>query len=204
MTRSISLLSLSSLLLSLLLMSGCQMDPEKSPAVAKLQEQVKKLEADQKKTKDEFDSFQMTNEKIADDVKTLKGKMGTVVSPDAAALADRVAKLEQQTKELADAIEAHKKPSPDVAVPSSNKTSDGAPTVKPDKVVTPKPPKGTAAATPRAETKSKGSYYQVKQGDTLQSVAQAHGISSADLCKANHLPTEATLYPAQQIYIPGK
>lgn len=62
--------------------------------------------------------------------------------------------------------------------------------------------KAPAARASKAETKAKGFYYQVRQGDTLESIARTHKLSSADLCRANNLPLSAPLYPGQSIYVP--
>ena len=44
--------------------------------------------------------------------------------------------------------------------------------------------------------------YQVRQGDTLSRIAQAHGVGLSALLNANALSTRSTIYPGQWIAIP--
>ncbi|HBF35441.1 TPA: hypothetical protein DDW35_12840 [Candidatus Sumerlaeota bacterium] len=219
MTRYLRLLALPTLALLLLFLSACQVDPEKSPAFTGVLDRLKKVEGEQKKTEKSVEMLLMDGEGFTNDIKALKAKSTAPgASPDTAALLDRISKLEQQVKDLSEAAEQHKKPAP----------ADGAPVAKPEgkpdsakPAVAPKADGKTTAAkatktgktaagaetTAKPEgTKSKGgAYYQVKQGDTVQSVAQASGIAAADLCKANTpMKPETTLFPGQQIYIPAK
>lgn len=64
----------------------------------------------------------------------------------------------------------------------------------------------TSAPKPAAPPKPAGSYYQVKDGDTAESVAAAHGVSVAALMQANGIPAGKTsrLFPGQRIFVPSK
>jgi membrane-bound lytic murein transglycosylase D len=44
--------------------------------------------------------------------------------------------------------------------------------------------------------------YQVRRGDTLGRIAQAHGVSLTALVNANGLSTRSTIYPGQWLAIP--
>ncbi|MBN1754591.1 LysM peptidoglycan-binding domain-containing protein [bacterium] len=45
--------------------------------------------------------------------------------------------------------------------------------------------------------------YTVKKNDTLSEIAQTHGISVRELSKANGLAANGTIYPGQQLRVPG-
>jgi lipoprotein-anchoring transpeptidase ErfK/SrfK len=51
---------------------------------------------------------------------------------------------------------------------------------------------------------SGGIFYLVQAGDTLYSIAAAHGLSVDELADANGLAWNAWLYPGQQMFIPGR
>jgi LysM repeat protein len=53
------------------------------------------------------------------------------------------------------------------------------------------------------QTKSAGKYYTVQAGDTVQSIANAHGITVDVLLKENRIPAGARVPKGQRLYIPG-
>lgn len=50
---------------------------------------------------------------------------------------------------------------------------------------------------------SAGKYYTVQAGDTVQSIAKAHGVSVDVLLKENRIPAGARVPKGQRLYIPG-
>ncbi len=62
---------------------------------------------------------------------------------------------------------------------------------------------GTAPATAStAPSEPKGIYYTVKAGDTVESIARVHGISTAQLRAANRFPSGRNPAPNMRIWIP--
>lgn len=214
-------LPLSLLLTALLMLSACQVDPEKSPAFAQMQEKLKKLDDDQKKLQHGVEAVSFEMDELGNTVKALKKATPQAgASPELAAALDRIAKLEDKVKALSEpapkkaaAPSGDEAPAADGGKPAAKSAHEtAAPKASSSKSAksTAKPAAKTGAASASenagtsSETPRKGFYYQVKPGDSLQSVAEANGISTADLSKANHLPASAALYPGQPIYIPGK
>jgi murein DD-endopeptidase MepM/ murein hydrolase activator NlpD len=48
-----------------------------------------------------------------------------------------------------------------------------------------------------------GIYHEVKQGQTLWSIAQAYGIDVQTLARVNQISDATALYPGQKLYVPG-
>jgi LysM repeat protein len=61
-------------------------------------------------------------------------------------------------------------------------------------ITAPKPPENVAPV----------STYTVERGDSLWSIAKKHGLTVAELSKANSLPSGAALKPGRKLIIPGK
>jgi len=49
---------------------------------------------------------------------------------------------------------------------------------------------------------TRGGYYMIQEGQTLEDIARAHRIGLDDLRGANRLPPGAQLFAGQRIYIP--
>lgn len=62
----------------------------------------------------------------------------------------------------------------------------------------------SSAAPVRAASSSAASTYVIKTGDTLSSIAKAHGTSVDKLLAANHLSWTSTIYAGKKITIPGR
>ena len=69
----------------------------------------------------------------------------------------------------------------------------------------PAAPKAPAAApaAPAAPAPAAGGSYKVKAGDTISSIASAHGVSVQSVLAANKLGWSSIIYPGQTIAIPG-
>lgn len=65
------------------------------------------------------------------------------------------------------------------------------------------PSPGRAAGDPMLARQVSDGNYQVKPGDSLWSIAQAHGVSVASLVKANRVGPKEVLQVGQQITVPG-
>src|SRR5205814_7941417 len=48
-----------------------------------------------------------------------------------------------------------------------------------------------------------GIYHEVKQGQTLWSIARAYGVDMQRLIRVNKLADTTTLYTGQKLYVPG-
>lgn len=59
-----------------------------------------------------------------------------------------------------------------------------------------------AQVLPTSARQQSQEYYQVRPGDTLQGIAQAHGLSLQRLLDRNGLDGSTLLQPGQLIYIP--
>lgn len=57
------------------------------------------------------------------------------------------------------------------------------------------------ATTDKAERS--GTYHEVKQGQTLWSIARAYGVDVQTLARVNKLSDTTTLYTGQKLYVPG-
>ncbi|MEQ8820139.1 MAG: LysM peptidoglycan-binding domain-containing protein [Sumerlaeia bacterium] len=62
------------------------------------------------------------------------------------------------------------------------------------------------SAAPAAPKKaaSRGSYYELKPGDTLESIAKANGLTVDAIKKENRLPSGARLLAGQRLYLPPR
>lgn len=94
--------------------------------------------------------------------------------------------------------------SPSVARPGTPTT--GPPTVA--SILTPTtapPPSPTAAPTTAAPSGTvPGQKYVVKEGDTLADIADAFGVTVADLIAANNLTNPDVIVVGQELIIPGR
>jgi LysM repeat protein len=203
-------------------LTGCNMNPEKNPAFIKLQNQVKALEESQKKTADSIKGINIDVTTLDETVRTLKTEVqGMGGNPQQAeTVTKRIEALEQQVQALQGKTSATGKPSGELpkkgetAKPEPAKASGAAKPAgaakTPGAGKTPASAKPGAAAVkpaPAAEAgapaKVTGKYYTTQTGDTLQSLAQQHGISAAKIAEANRLPADASLMPGQSVFIPN-
>lgn len=53
------------------------------------------------------------------------------------------------------------------------------------------------------KTERPGTYHEVKQGQTLWSIARAYGVSVQTLARVNKISDTTTLYTGQKLYVPG-
>lgn len=197
MTRHFAYLLLPVLLIGALI-TACAVDPEKSPGFQNLAKKVKDLD---EKTKKDIESLSISLMDVRDEVKNLPAKVkpDAKTATDLGAAVERINTLEQEVKKLTEALNKR-----EAAVASSVRAASGAPAS--DKTVSPgaarssaKPAKPAAAPAP-----AKGSYYQVKEGDTLQSIAKTHKVTAAEICRANRLPMTAVPRPGSSLFIPSK
>jgi LysM repeat protein len=189
MTRNLTLLFSPVLLIGVLL-TGCAVDFTKTEAYQKLDARMKKLET-------AVGSIDQLAGKLGDlqiDIQALKDKQSdSGLSAELSAAAQRITKLEQEIQKITESV--NKK---EVSAPAQPKSApSGAPAGKPAVSTSKKPASAASAST-------KGSYYEVKEGDTLQSIARAHKVTAAAICQANHLPMSAVPRPGTSLFIPGK
>lgn len=61
----------------------------------------------------------------------------------------------------------------------------------------------TAVETTTGKVERSGTYHEVKQGQTLWSIARAYGVDVHTLARVNKLSATTTLYMGQKLYVPG-
>lgn len=79
-------------------------------------------------------------------------------------------------------------------------------TSKSEKVAKTSSSSGSAPVRQAANTsrpKPRGAYYSIKSGDTPESIAKSHGITLKQFLEANRIPSSATLFPGQKVFIPS-
>ena len=214
--------------------TGCNVNPEKSPAFIKLRNQAARLEETQKATEDDVKQVYTQIGDLQEEVRALRAAAGASgrSSPDLSAATGRIEALEQRVAELQTALAAQKKEFDTALAAQSKRTEDrlaklgktvGKTTERPaatraapgpaqtrptrdSSVAAPKPERapGRAGANTEAGPKSRGFYYKVQRGDTLQTVAKRFSTSTQQICGDNHLPASAKLVPGQQLYIVRK
>lgn len=110
------------------------------------------------------------------------------------------------TRTLAEATAEKKTSPPTRTSPSNDRIFPEGTELREKRTTT--PPKTTAApaapkpAAPKPAA-TRGRYYTLQSGESLESVAQQNNITVAELMKQNRLPSGATLLKGQRIYIPG-
>ncbi len=188
-------------------LAGCSSRPENSPVIrtkfkelAELQQQVGDLSVQMKQLTAEMSAFRRDMTEMS----------GTVGSSDTLSRLDemsqRLTALDEVTKQLAQSLTAAEKsrqiasakPAAASEASERSKGSGGAVTI-----ATPAKRSTASAATRSEPAKTKGRYYTIKSGDTPESIARAHGIALDSLLRANRLPSNATVFPGQQIFVPG-
>lgn len=100
-------------------------------------------------------------------------------------------------------------PPPVVDAPKADdKVVDKAPVAKKEyesmKYAGSSKPVTSAVGASHSSATAAGGTYEVKSGDTIGKIANAHGVSMAALLKANNLTKESKLKVGQKLVIPGK
>jgi murein DD-endopeptidase MepM/ murein hydrolase activator NlpD len=62
---------------------------------------------------------------------------------------------------------------------------------------------GTVKRTPAHKVTSPGVYHEVKQGQTLWSIARAYGVDVRTLARVNHISDTTALHVGHKLYVPG-
>jgi LysM repeat protein len=190
MTRHQAFLMLPILVIGALI-TACGMDPAKTEAFQKLDKKVKDLD---EKLSSNTNKLLLDFDMMRDEIKN----MPTKIKPDAgianqlAAAVERINALEQEVKKLSEAQNKRETTPAVRTAPASDKPS------------APGAAKPAARSSAPAKAQPKGSWYQVKEGDTLQGVAKAHGVTAKAICDANHLPLTAVPRAGSSLFIPGK
>jgi LysM repeat protein len=199
------------LLASALVMTGCTVSAEKDPAYVKLAARLKALEETQAKNQRSVESIYLDVDILTEELKKVGKEIRTAAAggnPETeAATMTRLAKIEEQLQTLEQGLAAQKKEI-EQAMQSARQVRTPAPSIgAPAAVATPRAGGVRPATTPRvsaAPVQPRGFYYKVAVGDTLQSIAQKNGVSSAEILKANGLPMDAQIRAGQNIFIPKK
>ena len=187
-------------------MTACNMDkPENIPAIREAIEGVKDLKSDARKTNGRLTDLETEVSGLADDMTNLRNaREGQGSAETAAAVKDlnkQVADLQNEIAQLKKQPMAAAKAAPEPATapqPAAASGRQGA-AVKKGKLAPPPIPAPAALE----EVKPKGTYYTVKQGDTVDSIAQAKGVSTAALRAANHIPAGRNPGEGSSIFVPA-
>ncbi len=191
-------------------LTGCGSSVEDNQLFKDQQKIVARLDDDYKAMGRQVEDFGMTMETIKQDIREIKANpqaaninlkdfdqriktLETTVAGIQDSVKDRIMNLakneikENSTKEEGEVKGADK---PAEAKPAS-RTVQGKISKSSEKPAT------------ATLTASKGSYYVVKSGDTVEKVAAARGISAKALLDANHLPAGAKLFAGQRVFVPA-
>jgi LysM repeat protein len=174
---------------------GCGQNPERNPVIQKKFKEIADLTERVQSLEDRFKTFNTDIETILDDITTIKQEMAK--SSDAGTIkqiTDRLDRLEAQTKGASARRAEAKEPKVSAEGTEGKAAAAGEETAA--KKVTPRRSREAEYVVP------KGSYHDVKAGETLESIAKQNGLTTAKLAEANHLPTGAVLNAGQKIFIP--
>ena len=183
------MLMLGAVVVALVLVLGsCSQNPEQNPIIqekfqkiAELAEQVDQIKASIKDTNADMDT-------VKQDLTNLKqnpAAAGGVSPTEIEELKSKVKNLEDEVSRLQSALSMKKKS--ETAVEGGTKTE------------------GKTSETEKpAPVKGKGVQYKVKEGDTLKSIAKAHGTTAAAIRAKNPIPEGKEPRPGSMIFVPTK
>lgn len=203
MRSSLFLLVTVGLLGSLLL--SCTQSVENNPVFRKKMAELTNLQEEVSSVKDQLRQINSDLTALREDLMALKQTPGGLAALDAKEIENlrkRIAALESGTKQsiekTASDTEAPKGETATItAAPVEKKTTP--------KVTTPKPktePTKTAKPAEKFED-PKGSWYTIKSGDTLETIARSQGVTVSALISANPgLSRSKQLIAGQKIWIP--
>ena len=167
-----------------LVLGSCSQNPEQNPIIqekfqkiAELAEQVDQIKASIKDTNADMDT-------VKQDLTNLKqnpAAAGGVSPTEIEELKSKVKNLEDEISRLQSALSMRKK-------------SEGAVEKK----------TGEARKTEQPAPREKGVQYKVKEGDTLESIAKAHGTTAAAIRAKNPIPEGREPRPGSMIFVPTK
>lgn len=166
-----------------LVLGSCSQNPEQNPIIqekfqkiAELAEQVDQLKASIKDTNADMDT-------VKQDLTNLKqnpAAAGGVSPAEIEELKSKIKNLEDEVSRLQSALSVKKKS--ETAV--EKKTSEARKTEQP--------------------VREKGIQYKVKEGDTLESIAKAHGTTVAAIRAKNPIPEGREPRPGSMLFVPTK
>lgn len=200
--------------------TGCSVSPESNQAFVALVKRVKALEENQKNSLRTVDTLAYDLETMDRDMQALKKTLSEATlagtsEESAQRLEDALGRVEGMAKridELSKRVAEQNKAMERMAAKVAENARKPARVVDGSAERSAASPRRGASKTTRASSpprlsqvsRSKliGTYHKVQPGDTLHQVARRYNVSSAELCRANHIPMSALLYPGQQIYIP--
>jgi len=182
------MLTLGAVVVALALVLGsCSQNPEQNPIIqekfqkiAELAEQVDQIKASIKDTNADMDT-------VKQDLTNLKqnpAAAGGVSPAEIEELKSKVKNLEDDVSRLQSALSMKKKS--EAAVEGGTKTE------------------GKARKTEQPAPREKGVQYKVKEGDTLESIAKAHGTTAAAIRAKNPIPEGKEPRPGSMIFVPTK
>jgi outer membrane murein-binding lipoprotein Lpp len=170
-----------------LVLGSCSQNPEQNPIIqekfqkiAELVDQVDQIKASIKDTNADMDT-------VKQDLTNLKqnpAAAGGVSPAEIEELKSKVKNLEDEVSRLQSALSIKKKS--EGAVEGGTKTE------------------GKARKTEQPAPREKGVQYKVKEGDTLESIAKAHGTTAAAIRAKNPIPEGKEPRPGSMIFVPTK
>lgn len=222
--------ALAGLVLFAFSLTGCSSRPENSPVVRKkfkeladVQTQVGDMSVQMKQISAEMAAIR----KDIGDVKSLSGGGEAVskieeIAGRLTSLEDEMAKLNGGTSVnkarqvssapgAAPSVESASASADQPAAPKASASAEAkesaskpAPVRKPASSASAKHLPPVRQVSNSAPPKPRGTYYTIQSGDTTESIAKHFNVSPASILSANRLPSGATIFPGQRIYVPAK
>lgn len=178
----------------MLMLTSCSQNPEQNPViqenikkVGELAEEMDKIKASIKDTDADLDT-------VKQDVTSLKQNPAAAVpSADVEELKSKIKALEGQIAKLQSDLSSPRKVSASsVGEEAASKADAAAKTVK------------KAEPAPETSAREKGTNYKVKEGDTMESIAKAHGTTAAAIRAKNPIPEGREPKAGSVIFVPTK
>jgi LysM repeat protein len=191
------MLTLGVIAVSLMLMVvSCSQSPEQNPIIqekfqkiAELAEQLDQVKAGMKDTNNDLDT-------VKQDVVSLKQTpAGGAPSADVEELKAKVKTLEDEVVKLQSELSVAKKRPSATSEESPKKSSESTASKKSSEPKVSEEP---------AAVREKGVTYKVKEGDTIESIAKAHGTTAAAIRAKNPIPEGKEPRAGSMIFVPAK
>jgi len=183
--------------------------PQNDPYLQKKFEGIEKQLEAVEKTSRSVSILEQEMEHVASKLDGEMGLMGGSLSPEQQDALTKLAASVQTIEALRADLDAAKAKIADLERSGGSRSSSPVSSSPSSSVRAESANVGRAVAPantkPAASTKSSkkgGFYYRVQTGETLNGVAQRHGVSAGSLAQANRLPEGAKLGVGQRLWIP--
>ena len=177
----------------MLILPSCSQNPEQNTVIQESIKKVNELAEEMDKIRANIKDTDADLDTVKQDVIYLKQNPSTSVpSADVEELKSKIKTFEGQIAKLQSDLSGARKSVSAASEETSSKAETPAKTVK--------------KAEPAHETsaREKGTNYKVKEGDTLESIAKAHGTTAAAIRSKNPLPEGREPRAGSVIFVPSK